>query len=311
MDFLNKIDRQKLQKITLMVIAALTLLAMVLLLVIIISSAKGSSPAINKDNTIVDTRDIQFKKETITANQLLKGSLLLVNGEHDYSIPSDVTLVNIYEYRNSHSEGIPYSIGDIYNLKLEASAMENAHNMLVSLTSETNNDNIYISSSYGKNDTSKDIHTGLTMVLSVAGAVVADPFEDENYAVLKDWLIENAHKYGFVVRYPADKADITGEADYKYAFRYVGLPHAKYMYDNNLCLEEYIAYLKGNTSDEQMLSVTATDNISYGIYYVPCSDDSNEIKVPETVPNPDGSTKYSYTISGTNEGGVIVTVTLN
>ncbi len=54
------------------------------------------------------------------------------------------------------------------------------------------------------------------------------------------WLAENAHKYGFVIRYPADKVDITRIKYEPWHIRYVGVYHATYMYVNNLCLEEYV-----------------------------------------------------------------------
>ncbi len=54
------------------------------------------------------------------------------------------------------------------------------------------------------------------------------------------WLAENAYKYGFIIRYPEDKADIT-RIDYEpWHIRYVGVNHAAYMYVNHLCLEEYV-----------------------------------------------------------------------
>lgn len=55
------------------------------------------------------------------------------------------------------------------------------------------------------------------------------------------WLSENAHRYGFILRYPANKVSITG-IDYEpWHFRYVGVEHATYIYTHGLCLEEYIA----------------------------------------------------------------------
>jgi D-alanyl-D-alanine carboxypeptidase len=54
------------------------------------------------------------------------------------------------------------------------------------------------------------------------------------------WLEENSYKYGFVKRYPADKTDITGISNENWHFRYVGVEAAKVMYEENLCLEEYI-----------------------------------------------------------------------
>jgi len=58
------------------------------------------------------------------------------------------------------------------------------------------------------------------------------------------WLIEHSHEYGFVIRYPEDKVDITGIAYEPWHLRYVGLEHAKYMYENDLCLEEYLMYVR-------------------------------------------------------------------
>ncbi|MBE6765708.1 MAG: hypothetical protein E7546_07550 [Ruminococcaceae bacterium] len=54
------------------------------------------------------------------------------------------------------------------------------------------------------------------------------------------WLAENAHRYGFVLRYPANKVSVTG-IDYEpWHFRYVGVEHATYMYTHGICLEEYV-----------------------------------------------------------------------
>lgn len=62
------------------------------------------------------------------------------------------------------------------------------------------------------------------------------------------WLCENCADYGFVVRYPADKSGsadtITGVIYEPWHFRYVGIEAAKYMTENNLCLEEFVALYK-------------------------------------------------------------------
>lgn len=54
------------------------------------------------------------------------------------------------------------------------------------------------------------------------------------------WLAENAHKYGFIIRYPADKEELTRIEYEPWHIRYVGIYHAAYMYVNNVCLEEYL-----------------------------------------------------------------------
>ncbi len=61
-------------------------------------------------------------------------------------------------------------------------------------------------------------------------------FDSELYA----WLLENCANYGFVPRYPADKAYWYGVACPHAHFRYVGVEAAQYMMEHDLCLEEFL-----------------------------------------------------------------------
>lgn len=57
------------------------------------------------------------------------------------------------------------------------------------------------------------------------------------------WLADNAWKYGFILRYPEDKTEIT-KTDYEpWHYRYVGKEAAKEIYESGLCLEEYIGMM--------------------------------------------------------------------
>ena len=56
--------------------------------------------------------------------------------------------------------------------------------------------------------------------------------------------MENAEDYGFVLRYPKDKTDITEIIYEPWHYRYVGVEHAKKMNQLGMCLEEYIEYLE-------------------------------------------------------------------
>ncbi len=55
------------------------------------------------------------------------------------------------------------------------------------------------------------------------------------------WLLEHAHEYGFILRYPEGKEDITGFKHEPWHFRYVGREQAKLIFESGLCLEEYLA----------------------------------------------------------------------
>ena len=54
------------------------------------------------------------------------------------------------------------------------------------------------------------------------------------------WLEANAHNYGFVLRYPEDKTEITGMIYQPWHWRYVGIEVATEMKEQNLCLEEFL-----------------------------------------------------------------------
>ncbi len=58
------------------------------------------------------------------------------------------------------------------------------------------------------------------------------------------WLQENSYKYGFIFRYPGNKTDITGTAEEVWHYRYVGIEAATEIYEQGLCLEEYLENLK-------------------------------------------------------------------
>lgn len=54
------------------------------------------------------------------------------------------------------------------------------------------------------------------------------------------WLQENSYRYGFIFRYPGEKTEITGTAEEVWHYRYVGEEAAHRMYEQGVCLEEYI-----------------------------------------------------------------------
>ena len=58
------------------------------------------------------------------------------------------------------------------------------------------------------------------------------------------WVAENAHKFGFILRFPEDKTDITGYSYEPWHIRYVGLTAAADIYEENLTLEEYLEQLE-------------------------------------------------------------------
>ncbi|WP_313128980.1 M15 family metallopeptidase [Anaerocolumna sp.] len=80
--------------------------------------------------------------------------------------------------------------------------------------------------------------TGLAVDIVAKSYQMLDK-EQENTPEQK-WLMENSYKYGFILRYPENKSDITGISYEPWHYRYVGKEAAKEIYENGICLEEYL-----------------------------------------------------------------------
>lgn len=85
-------------------------------------------------------------------------------------------------------------------------------------------------------------HTGLAV------DIVGKSHQSLNAAQAKTkeakWLAEHCQEYGFILRYPKDKMEITGRDYESWHFRYVGKEAANYIMKNNLTLEEYVQKMK-------------------------------------------------------------------
>ena len=90
--------------------------------------------------------------------------------------------------------------------------------------------------------------------LGLAVDIVATSYQmldeaQENTAEQK-WLMENSHKYGWILRYPSNKSNITGIIYEPWHYRYVGKEVAKEIYEKGICLEEYLAQSNQAPTDQ-------------------------------------------------------------
>ena len=94
-------------------------------------------------------------------------------------------------------------------------------------------------SKYSARPGQSEHQTGLAMDVTCAEAnfELTETFE---HTKAYEWLTENMHNYGFILRYPKGKEKITGYIFEPWHLRYVGKALAKELYQNNLTLEEYI-----------------------------------------------------------------------
>lgn len=64
--------------------------------------------------------------------------------------------------------------------------------------------------------------------------------ESQEHTKVQKWMMENSWRYGFILRYPNGKSDITGIIYEPWHYRYVGKKAAKEIYEQEVCLEEYL-----------------------------------------------------------------------
>ncbi len=252
-----------------------------------------------------------YKKEYHPHDDIYKGDLILVNADYEYKfLEDDIDVVTLVGNRNDY-----YSAGD-YVTSLDRTVLHQLNSMIKAFALENNLEttDIFVQDGYrtyeeqvdrhntGKSRTFEaghtDYHTGRTFDMfrndSESGTGVAYFSAEGDY----EWFAENAGNYGFIVRFPEGKQEITGENPRAYTYRYVGIPHAVYMNSNNLCMEEYIEELKSYTIDNP-LEITANGR-DYGVYYTKADfSGETEVIVPQS---------KMYTVSGNNIDGFIVTV---
>ncbi len=120
------------------------------------------------------------------------------------------------------------------------------------------------------------------------------------------WFPENCHKYGFILRYPSEKSAVTGVSGIQNHYRYVGRPHAEIMKKYSYCLEEYLDWIKQFKLDSP-LSYECDDGSCWAIYYF---EQSNEQTTNIPIPLDPSGTEYTHSISGDNQDGYIITVSI-
>ncbi|MBQ8310033.1 MAG: D-alanyl-D-alanine carboxypeptidase family protein [Clostridia bacterium] len=306
----KRAKRETQRRIILLAICAvliLIFLAVSVLLVCSIVDAIGSSAPDHNDPSQNQPNEQQqpIRYQQITKDQLAVGygPLILINNDHEYKFPSaaERSLAIISEHRPKDNGTNIYQITGPSTAKMQQEAITAFNEMMLKYYEIYSDGSINISSAYRSyKDQDQQFYS------------VAAGFSDHHsgYCIALDgvdsshWIYENCKKYGFVLRYPDNKVNETGVSDYEECFRYVGVAHASYMTKNDLCLEEYVALLQKEYASENHLNILGVDGNQYEVYYVSVSEDDEVITF--SVP-----TNYSYTVSGDNEGGFIVTVNLS
>ena len=256
---------------------------------------------------------IGYDLREMTERELSEGTLVLVNRDHSFD-PSIPRTVTVYAHK-SHSYfvknkylSVTEEAADALNRWMDAfdaGTGKTDVNVVAGWRSFEDQETLYQNAVETKGQAHADAylalpghsehHTGLAVDLDTYNIEdgTSGGFDGKGaYA----WAVEHAWEYGFIQRYPPEKSWITGIDYESWHFRYVGLPHAYIMQTEDLCLEEYVEYLRKYPFSGEHLNVTCL-GMNYELYYCPM----DQVVVPAS---------GDYAISGNNVDGFIVTLAL-
>lgn len=295
-------------------------------LIIQSNSGGNTTTAAVPTGTAAVTTEAEKLLDYVTAGEadVHRGYLILVNSTHQYVFPENSNITDVYPEKNGC-----YSLsgGD---LQLDRDILGIFNNLTNDYSERSGFKNLLLNSAFRSYEDQVKTYSDFLSSIGAEATVqrVANPGYSEHHtgyafdlAVFKDGkgsnitenpecaeLIKMLPEYGFILRYPNDKADITGIGYEPWHYRYVSTPHSQIITDMGVCLEEYTARLKGYTADGMVLTYdgnktgsSAIDSIPencFGIYFVPVSGNT-QAPVPRD---------RDYEISGNNDGGIIVTV---
>ena len=214
-------------------------------------------------------REESGKKTLVSSDSSHGGALVLVNGEHGY-FDTGEKIVKLYE-RKTDSFFMAST-----EIELNKRAVKPLCDMLDAFRNETGVKKINVISGYRSVEDQQEIynqkafkfgniyakkfvqspgssehHTGLCVDLSLYNPEDGSSSDFDGTGDCS-WFSQNAQRFGFVLRYPEDKEKITKIGFEPWHFRYVGVPHATFMAENGLCLEEYIALLQTKTKENPL-----------------------------------------------------------
>ena len=281
------------------------------------NNAGGSSETLGKN----------YKYVSVTnEDNIHLGNLILINGDYAYTGGKPSDLVSSFDYMYNADETKIMSIKDS-TVEAKKTVLERLNSMISDFYSQTKLGDIMLVSGYRTEEYQKELYdadlaaTGLDYSTKVetpghsehhSGYALDFQLDQENYPWFTGegeyaWINENCYKYGFIQRYQDEKFELTGISGETWHYRYVGIPHAQIIYQNNICLEEYITSLK-QYSRENPLYINDYAGTRYAVYYVASSgEDSTNIDIPLH----DNDKPYRCSISGNNCDGYIVTVDIS
>ncbi|MBR6717807.1 MAG: M15 family metallopeptidase [Oscillospiraceae bacterium] len=266
-----------------------------------------------------ESDEIDFGMESLSPDDVRQGPLILVNSDYPTEDATD-GLATVFAKKSDIVTVMDMTV------RLNEEAIEAINKMAADFQTATGHTDLFVLSGFVSKDEQKrryeadlqrtgnetstsfdlpgcnDFESGYTFELALfPNGKLTDFTAEGDY----EWITEHCAEYGLIQRFPEDKSEQTGKAGNPTVFRYVGTPHAWYMKENNLCLEEYSALLESYPYDGEHLMITDQLSVPFEIYYF--SVDPNDQEQEAVIPVPIG---YKFNVSGDNKHGFIVTIEL-
>ncbi len=246
------------------------------------------------------TGKVEIKTSSIGNSQMSMGSLIIVNGTNTYDPANSKNEVIVVREQSDRKVGV-----NVWGISLTMDTYKAVNEMQTALWAEVNEDyTLTLTIGYEENDSTSELGTGLSFKVKFMKKSDGASYPLNDAAVSKhyQWIKENAWRFGLIFRYPEDKTLFTGHEAVVSQMRYVGKLHAKYMYENKLCLEEYLQALDDYTFNAPLLM--DFEDAKYRLYYIPVSDGtSTDIQYRAKSPV---ETYGTLTVSGDNMTGFVV-----
>lgn len=258
-----------------------------------VSLANGDD---HKTTSTVGVENIGQYELVLSESKLAEGDLAVYDPDHPVKSGYTGDMVDLLSVKNDY-----YSLYS-ESIRLDVDAAEALNGLMADYNDETGLTDFVV---YGTTDTytgeksccpenfsESQLGTSVDLALKAYGEVIAYDGKDT-----EEWLVENCWKYGFIVRYPKGKNDATGHSYCPWHLRYVGKVHASLMQEKDMCLDEYVKFLRDYTLDAPLRY--ECDGEAYTIFCVGSTGENTIVYVPVS---------GAYSVSGNNKDGFIITV---
>lgn len=193
--------------------------------------------------------DTAFSQMTVAYNQETLSQLMSETVDTHTKVilnPHELTtVVNENNYIGHYSPSGLLLVQDIPRVRYTIYLQNDAYNALLKMYQDLNKecDGFILKEGYKSPSSLSDEEVGYNefqLGLSIEVIKSQTAYDDFANTDMSQWLEEHAYEYGYILRYPKNKASITNHAYNPHIYRYVGKSLAKSLHEADLTLEEYL-----------------------------------------------------------------------